>query len=242
MKNTDKFRLEIKNVLKDGPIPASEGREIFNKYGTSEDTLSRIKDELDITSYKSPSGIWWWADASVKMTSQMKDVWIEKYKELFKEENIEDYLEVDEKEIIKWSLNKKDPKTGATVQFDHYENPYEWLDENSIYYFDHSDDLTQLTNCDETWAIELRRKPQRLENFSDIAKLDPNNLPEMHDVDGEDNVALKWMITSNNWIEEAGRLQQETKDTKYKTLEREEEQEGREHREEFSKYYGRSFY
>lgn len=217
----EQLKEEIKNLLKDGPKLAatclSYLKDNFDLKPTNP-TLTKAKKELNITSHQSAARLWYWYDPSVKMTRRDITKWLDENtsKEIVEENEIEKEME---------NCSKS-------------EDPYVYLDENSLYYFDHEDDFTLLPGFTEEWGKALRRKPQRIETFKQLSDLDPNNLPSMLDIDGNEDEALKWIILEFGWIEEAKILIKKTKDKKYKTQVRELEKESRDHREAFKEYWG----
>lgn len=133
MKKIDTLRILLKELLKDGPVPASVCLVKADQITRSKKSLDKVKQENNIKSYEAFNGIWWWYDPNLKMTKDQKEHWYERYKE-FLNEKTEDYLEL--KVAQENHLIVKSNGAGVSVTTPIYDNPYEWLEDNSIYYFD----------------------------------------------------------------------------------------------------------
>lgn len=209
-------------LLKDGPILTKACVEAlqqkFGDFHEKNRMLREIRNELNIQSIQASDNRWYLFNPEVKMSRRELQEWLNKHKPPEDKEDVTGEIEEEFDSLV--------------------ENPYVTLEENSIYYFDTPDDFSQLTNYSEEWGKALRRKPQRIETFKQLAALDPDDLPEILDPDGEPDIALIWMIKEYNWIEEAKEILVNSKEQKYKEQIRDENRESVLHRKEFKNYYG----
>lgn len=141
----------LKDLLSRGPILASEilgeAKELNISTESANSTLYRAKDQLKIKSQKSPNGDWWWYDPLASMDEEKLDKWYSKNHHWLKNylndlESSDDYIEF--REI----LDKDDQS------IDYNDNPYEWLEQQKIYY---TDEVKKETREKEREAV-LHRK------------------------------------------------------------------------------------
>lgn len=130
--NLEEVQEWLKDLLSQGPVLASEvleeASELEINSSGSNSILYKAKERLRIKSTKAPNGDWWWNDPLVSMNDQQQDEWFKKYSGWL-EKNGKDLKTSEEYREFDDLLDHED----KVVDYD--DDPYEWLDQNSVYYF-----------------------------------------------------------------------------------------------------------
>lgn len=157
----DKVKYWLKEKLSYGPLLASdvikEAKDIgFNTSG-SNSLLYKAKEQLNIQSIEGFNKEWWWIDTSVQMSPELKKAWLTDNKKWI-EKNIKDldYFYDDENNKFVEDDEVVYPSIPIEAQ-----NPYEWIHNNGIYYYDYSPDQ----------AIDVKMSEERIETSKKLKEV-----------------------------------------------------------------------
>jgi len=244
----------LADKLSYGPWLVNDLYEEAEEVGIAARTLRRAKSNLGYETIEGFNRQWWWYSPSVKLSEEAKKAWFNKNDDWIKENvgNLDEFYDEDissfhddDKDLDTYLVSKRN-KNGSIEVEPHYASSYDWLENHSIYYFDHDDDFTELPNCDQAWATKLRAKPHKFESFKHIMNLSGKKIEKFDNWKDEDKrnvwLEVKEKITKENWVEEARKLYQENYDKYYKTQIRDKNRQSILHRRKYEDHFGHKFH